>query len=408
MIFYDPYDVFLQRRNLNGDGFVEYPLTVIKNSFVTVDSNYNLVCTPFCELLGSGSVSASYTLTSSFTQFAVSAAYAPGSPSVSASYALTASYAINGGTGGFTLTTGSTYPITSSWANNAVTSSFAISASKAISASYAATSSNAINAVTANSATSASNSTTSSYSLVAITATSASNAITAAFALNVGSAATATSASYALTSSFALNAGSTVSASYALSASNARTASFALTANLTSASYALTSSYAFSSSYSITSSNAKTASFAISASWAPSTGGGGGNTGVVLQAEYSGTVALAAGFDVLLYSSPVYTVPTGGLYRFTVAMSATTSIDPITNYNLYKSYWFYTDMAGAWVSATQDQEVFCAPGYARVSSIFAVDAIVGTPMYFVVSASNPGFDPNTEGFIFRATIEKLI
>jgi hypothetical protein len=42
--------------------------------------------------------------------------------SISASYALTASYALNGG--GSSLTTGSTYPITSSWALNADTSSY--------------------------------------------------------------------------------------------------------------------------------------------------------------------------------------------------------------------------------------------------------------------------------------------
>ena len=35
---------------------------------------------------------------------------------ISSSYALTASYALNGGGGGINLVTGSTYPITSSWA----------------------------------------------------------------------------------------------------------------------------------------------------------------------------------------------------------------------------------------------------------------------------------------------------
>jgi hypothetical protein len=45
----------------------------------------------------------------------------------SASYALTSSYALNGGSGGgTTLTTGSTYPITSSWSNNAITASYAL------------------------------------------------------------------------------------------------------------------------------------------------------------------------------------------------------------------------------------------------------------------------------------------
>jgi hypothetical protein len=56
---------------------------------------------------------------------ALSASYAPGNPSISSSYSLTASYALNGGSGGggTTLTTGSFYPITSSWSYNALTAS---------------------------------------------------------------------------------------------------------------------------------------------------------------------------------------------------------------------------------------------------------------------------------------------
>jgi hypothetical protein len=48
------------------------------------------------------------------------------SASISSSYALTASYALNsaGGGGGTTLTTGSSYPITSSWSNNSLTASY--------------------------------------------------------------------------------------------------------------------------------------------------------------------------------------------------------------------------------------------------------------------------------------------
>ncbi len=45
---------------------------------------------------------------------------------VTSSFALTSSYAMNGGGGGTTLTTGSTYPITSSWSNNALTASYAL------------------------------------------------------------------------------------------------------------------------------------------------------------------------------------------------------------------------------------------------------------------------------------------
>jgi len=42
---------------------------------------------------------------------------------------LTASFSLNGGGGGTTLTTGSSYPITSSWATNATTASYALNAS---------------------------------------------------------------------------------------------------------------------------------------------------------------------------------------------------------------------------------------------------------------------------------------
>ena len=57
---------------------------------------------------------------------------------ISSSYALTASYALNGGGGGINLVTGSTYPITSSWA---ITASYCLNspspiASEAVSASF--------------------------------------------------------------------------------------------------------------------------------------------------------------------------------------------------------------------------------------------------------------------------------
>jgi glucoamylase len=82
---------------------------------------------------------------------------------------------------GTTLTTGSSYPITSSWATNAITATSATSATSA------------------NSATSASYSLTSSYNLNSI---SSSFASTASYVVN------SVSSSYALTASYALNAGS--------------------------------------------------------------------------------------------------------------------------------------------------------------------------------------------------------
>ena len=81
----------------------------------------------------SQSLSSSYVVTASFayaawtsdfsvdSDFAVSSSYnASASVAISSSYAITASFALNSGGGGTSLVTGSTYPITSSWANNAI------------------------------------------------------------------------------------------------------------------------------------------------------------------------------------------------------------------------------------------------------------------------------------------------
>ncbi len=100
-------------------------------------------------------LSSSYASSSLSSSYALSASYSPqvttvpsaswASSSISSSYALTASYSLNGGSGGTSLTTGSTYPITSSWSNNSLTASYfsgSISnAISAISSSYALTAS---------------------------------------------------------------------------------------------------------------------------------------------------------------------------------------------------------------------------------------------------------------------------
>jgi len=118
--------------------------------------------------------------------------------SVSASYALTASYALNSTGGGTTLITGSTYPITASWAEYVVSSSYSLTASYAL---------------------------TSSFSQTASSALSASYALTSSFSQTASSA---LSASYALTSSFSQTASNALSASYALTSSFSQTASSAL------------------------------------------------------------------------------------------------------------------------------------------------------------------------------------
>ena len=64
--------------------------------------------------------------------------------SVSASYALTASYALNSTGGGTLLVTGSTYPITASWAEYVVSSSYSLTASYALTSSFSETASSAL------------------------------------------------------------------------------------------------------------------------------------------------------------------------------------------------------------------------------------------------------------------------
>jgi hypothetical protein len=72
---------------------------------------------------GTGSIfNSSSMYTGMFVTNSLSSSWA--SSSLSSSYTLTASYALNGGSGGSTLVTGSTYPITSSWALRTVSSSY--------------------------------------------------------------------------------------------------------------------------------------------------------------------------------------------------------------------------------------------------------------------------------------------
>ena len=105
---------------------------------------------------------------------------------------------------GTTLTTGSSYPITSSWATNAITATSATSANSATSASYSLSSSYSVNSTTASYVV---NSISSSY---ALTASHALNASGGGTTLTTGSTYPITSswANNAITASFAMNGGS--------------------------------------------------------------------------------------------------------------------------------------------------------------------------------------------------------
>ena len=139
----------------------------------------------------------------------------------SCSYAYTSSYSLNAGS---SLTTGSTYPITSSWSNNSISSS------------YSQTSSFALNAGS-NLITASTYPITSSWALNAI---SSSYSDTSSYSLNAGSSLT-TGSTYPITSSWSNNS---ISASYIqssdLSASYATTSSYASTASITVVSYNFT------------------------------------------------------------------------------------------------------------------------------------------------------------------------
>ncbi len=194
---------------------------------------------------------ASLAVSSSYSDFSVSASWAPNlhqqdssswsSASLSSSYALTASFALNGGGGGTSLTTGSTYYITSSnaisssWAPSitndfSVSSSWASASLSSISASWASTS---ISSAFASSAsyligysvpTLVSSSISSSWasaSLFTISSSFASSSISSSYAGNAGTTIT-TGSTYQITSSYSLNsilANSSTTTSY-LSGSN--------------------------------------------------------------------------------------------------------------------------------------------------------------------------------------------
>jgi hypothetical protein len=152
--------------------------------------------------LAADAISSSYSLSASYAPFAqvyqtntVSSSWA--SSSLSSSYsnlALTASYALNGGSGGTTLETGSTYPITSSWS---VSASWAPGSGESISASYALTASYALKAGQSGGTT------LETGSFYPITSSWSHFALTASY-VNIIPSGSTESASYATTSSYSV------------------------------------------------------------------------------------------------------------------------------------------------------------------------------------------------------------
>jgi hypothetical protein len=258
---------------------------VTKQLHYTGSANLNIPTTNTFPYTGSAIISGSLTLTGSFnaTGGLTGSLLGTASNAVSASYASTASYVLNA--------VSSSFASTASYVKNTVSASYAATASyvlNSVSASYASTASYVVTAQTAsyvvtartasfvtasnvygpfgsNSILSASYAATASYVVTAQTASYVLNAVSASYVLN---AQTASYVQNAQTASYILNA---VSSSYALTASyilnavsasyvkNAQTASYVL--NAVSASYVLN---AISSSFASTASyvkNAQTASY---------------------------------------------------------------------------------------------------------------------------------------------------
>ncbi len=222
------------------------------------------------------SAATSITFTPATASFATSASFAP---TILPSGLVSSSAQIN--TGSFSGSFTGTLIGTSSWASNAVSSSFAITSSFSTSASFASTSSRAVTS---------SFSTTASYAVSASTVNQFDGFINFPSGLDVTGSLIVTGSTI-ITGSLSITTGFTGSlfgtsswASNAISASAANSITF----TPTTASYAQTSSVAISSS------------FATSASWAPGVGGaitsitaGDGLTGGTITS--TGTITLDTG-----------------------------------------------------------------------------------------------------------------
>jgi len=254
----------------------------------------------------------------------------------SASFASTASYLLNS----FSLTTGSTYPITSSWSNNSISSSFS---NTSISSSYSLTSSNLSPVAQdlipiSNSLYSLGSptnkwkdlyvSTGSIYIGNVVLSTSGSTLYadvqpivtlnTASGQIEISGMSASLSASYSNTSSIALNA---ISSSYSLSGSYVKNADISQTS--TSSSYSNTSSVALNA---ISSSYGLTSSYSFFANDA-------NNSSTSTSASYSSTASVALNALTSSYIN-VATNAVSSSFASTASISVSSSFATTSSYNL--------------------------------------------------------------------------
>jgi hypothetical protein len=289
--------------------------------FVFLNQNY----------INSGST---YQITSSWANRAVSSSYFSGSivgSVTSASYALTASYSLNGGSTGTTLTTGSFYPITSSWSN------------------YSLISINSLYASASNVATSTINA---SSSVVSLSSLFASQSLFSTSSLSSSWASSSLSSSYILASNLPAHTASW--ANFALVSTNALYAS--------SSTVSTTSNYASSSNVAISAVNASSSIVSIFSQFASSS----------LFASSSISSSWASSSLSASYYNQLWLV-TGSLYPIT------------SSYSLTSSYITSSKVVGSVATAS----------YSYTASYFGLPIKSG-----IVTSQSFGGNPRTASVIF--------
>jgi cytoskeletal protein CcmA (bactofilin family) len=244
--------VYATQTNANQNHYVTFVATT--NAYENIETDNQLVYNPNTNLL---------TATSSYANSALSS-----------SYALTASYALNGG--GTTVSTGSLLTTASAVAN-VITftkgdgSTFNVTVSQSGSVSSASYADFAATAGTANTASYVANAVYTASVVDATTTYTKGNGTT--FSTTINNVTSSISSSYAATANTANSATTATSASYATNAGTANTAisaSFATTASyyggtVVSASYAVSSSFASTANTANSATTAATASYVVNA-----------------------------------------------------------------------------------------------------------------------------------------------
>ncbi len=333
-----------------------FALTAVSASFAVNATTASFAVNATTASYALNAVSASFASTASFVLNAISASFAiSSSQAVSSSYAISASSSILASTASYVLQAVSASFATS--ASYALSSSFSISSSVAVSSSYALSSSNSISssyALSASFAVSSNQAATASYVLNAVSASFAATAssadnflvrqnVTASNALITGTLTAQTLVVQTVTSSIVYSSGSnifgnsltdrqiltgSVSITGSLTVNGPSTFNGVVTANNLTGSLFGTASYAIqalSASYAATGGLSVSSSYALSSSYAVNASSG---SNFVITNSYRFDATLndyATVISSISGTNNLFTQPTGsftaGFYKYTVTNS---------------------------------------------------------------------------------------